>query len=384
MLLVGFEPEEESPIVFLRLRKAVRKRGLAVTSIAPFATPRPDEDGRHARRDRRRAARPPRSTRWRRRTWHARRTVILVGERLADRPGALLRGGPAGRRAPARGWRGSRAAPVSAAHWKPVRRRTCCPAAGRVADAAARAEVAAAWNVDDTARRARPGHRRRSSRPPPTARCGALLVGGVELDDLPDPAAALAAIDAAPFVVSLELRHSAVTERADVVFPVAPVAEKAGTFVNWEGRPRSVRARAAAPTRRPTCGCWRARRRDRRRPRPARRRRRARRDSHGSAAGRARRPHAPDVARAAARTPPEPGEAVLASWRMLLDAGRLQDGEPTSRRHRAAPGRPAVGADGRRDRRAPTAIRSRCAPTAGAITLPLVITDMPDRVVGCR
>ena len=34
----GFEPEEESPIVFLRLRKAVRKHGLKVRRIAPFAT----------------------------------------------------------------------------------------------------------------------------------------------------------------------------------------------------------------------------------------------------------------------------------------------------------------------------------------------------------
>src|SRR5690606_37824365 len=34
VLLAGFEPEEESPIVFLRLRKAWRKRGLKVTSIA--------------------------------------------------------------------------------------------------------------------------------------------------------------------------------------------------------------------------------------------------------------------------------------------------------------------------------------------------------------
>ncbi len=54
----------------------------------------------------------------------------------------------------------------------------------------------------------------------------------------PIPDAALAAVDAAPFVVSLELRESAVTERADVVFPVAPVVEKAGSFINWEGRIR--------------------------------------------------------------------------------------------------------------------------------------------------
>src|SRR3569833_1140179 len=38
VLLVAFEPEEESPIVFLRLRKAVRKTGLAVFDLAPFAT----------------------------------------------------------------------------------------------------------------------------------------------------------------------------------------------------------------------------------------------------------------------------------------------------------------------------------------------------------
>ncbi|OKH72938.1 hypothetical protein EB72_19970, partial [Mycobacterium sp. SWH-M1] len=38
VLLAGFEPEDESPIVFLRLRKAVRKRGLQVLSVAPFAT----------------------------------------------------------------------------------------------------------------------------------------------------------------------------------------------------------------------------------------------------------------------------------------------------------------------------------------------------------
>ena len=39
VLLAGFEPEDESPIVFLRLRKAVRKRGLAVYSLAALASP---------------------------------------------------------------------------------------------------------------------------------------------------------------------------------------------------------------------------------------------------------------------------------------------------------------------------------------------------------
>ncbi|HYH24819.1 MAG TPA: NADH-quinone oxidoreductase subunit G, partial [Blastococcus sp.] len=38
VLLAGLEPEEESPILFLRLRRAVRKNSLAVFDLAPFAT----------------------------------------------------------------------------------------------------------------------------------------------------------------------------------------------------------------------------------------------------------------------------------------------------------------------------------------------------------
>ena len=160
------------------------------------------------------------------------------GRRAAgDVARSALRGKPIGRRRPAPGSAGCRGAPATAARWRPARCRTCCPAA----------------DPSPT--------RRRGNRPPPpgTSRTlpeapgrdtagilaaaadgelGALLIGGVELADLPDPDAALAAIDAVPFVVSLELRESAVTELADVVFPVAPVVEKAGSFVNWEGRIR--------------------------------------------------------------------------------------------------------------------------------------------------
>jgi NADH-quinone oxidoreductase subunit G len=38
IILAGFEPEEESPIVFLRLRKANRKHKTAVYAVAPFET----------------------------------------------------------------------------------------------------------------------------------------------------------------------------------------------------------------------------------------------------------------------------------------------------------------------------------------------------------
>ena len=71
---------------------------------------------------------------------------------------------------------------------------------------------------------------------------GGLVVGGVDPDDTSDPAATRAALGAATFVVALELRETDVTRAADVVFPVAPVTDKAGTFVNWEGRLRSFDA----------------------------------------------------------------------------------------------------------------------------------------------
>jgi NADH-quinone oxidoreductase subunit G len=207
---------------------------------------------------------------------------------------------------------------------------------------------------------------------------GALLIGGLEADDFADPDAVLAALDAAGFVVSLELRQSAVTERADVVFPIAPAAEKSGTYVNWEGRQRSFSAAlpaAATPDLRvldtlademgidlglPTVeaaraelnalGVW---------------------DGTHSAA--------PNVA-AAAAPKPAAAQAVLAGWRMLLDAGRLQDGEP----HLAGTARTPVvrlsagtaDAIGAGDGDKVTVSTAR-----GAITLPLTTTEMPDHVV---
>src|SRR4030095_2978342 len=39
VVLVALEPEDECPILFLRLRKAVTKRRLEVHAVAPFASP---------------------------------------------------------------------------------------------------------------------------------------------------------------------------------------------------------------------------------------------------------------------------------------------------------------------------------------------------------
>ncbi|MDT5103494.1 MAG: NADH-quinone oxidoreductase subunit, partial [Mycobacterium sp.] len=245
VLLAGFEPEEESPIVFLRLRKAFRKHGLKVTTIAPFATrgltkmggtliataPGGEAAALDALHDDESLRQPG--------------AVILVGERLATAVGGYSAALRLARTTGARiGWVPRRAGDRGALEAGAAP--NLLPGGRTVDDPGARAEVAAAWNVDELP--AAPG--RDASGIVEAAAdgaLGALLIGGVELDDLPDPAAALAAVDAAPFVVSLELRHSAVTDRADVVFPVATVTEKAGTFVNWEGRLRPF-APALPPT----------------------------------------------------------------------------------------------------------------------------------------
>ncbi|TKJ29944.1 NADH-quinone oxidoreductase subunit G, partial [Blastococcus sp. CCUG 61487] len=96
VLLAGFEPEEESPIVFLRLRRAVRTAGQQVFDLAPFAT-------RAAQKLRATVLTTPpgaeaRSLRalaegsWGGPAVEAIRlpgAVVLVGERLAEVPGAL-------------------------------------------------------------------------------------------------------------------------------------------------------------------------------------------------------------------------------------------------------------------------------------------------------
>ena len=209
---------------------------------------------------------------------------------------------------------------------------------------------------------------------------GALLVAGVEVDDLADPAGFRAALEAAPFVVSLEQRHSEVTVAADVVLPVAAVAEKVGTFVDWEGRPREFaqvfRASLALSDSRVLAmiadeldavgfgrGDIAALR--------------AELAEFGTWDGvRAEAPSAP----AEPVAQPAAGEAVLATWRQLLDRGLLQEGDP----YLAATARTSVA------RLSPATADAlgvadgadlTVSTDAGSLTLPLVVTAMPDGVV---
>jgi NADH-quinone oxidoreductase subunit G len=246
------------------------------------------------------------------------------------------------------------------------------------AEAEARVDIAAAWGVPHVPVRAG-----RDT----NAIIGALaddslsaaVVAGVELTDLPDPTAARAALEAAGYVVSLEVRRSEVTDLAYVVLPVAPVSEKSGTFVNWEGRDRPFPAVFAESTAMPDSRVLDSLAAELgvRLGLPTVEAARAELAELGRWDG--ARAEAPDLP-ASVTTNPGSGEAVLATWRMLLDAGRLQDGEPhlagTARRPVARVSAATAAEVGVADGAGLVVSSGR-----GSVTLPLEITEMPDRVV---
>ncbi|KOV70768.1 NADH-quinone oxidoreductase subunit G [Streptomyces sp. MMG1121] len=393
VLLVGFESEEEAPGVFLRLRKAWRGHKQQVFALAT-----------HATRGLRKAggtllpAAPGTETEWldalangagleepgtlASQALRAEGAVIVVGERLASVAGGLT---AAARAATATGarlvWIPRRAGERGAVEVGALP--SLLPGGRPATDPRAREEVAAAWGLAEL-----PLHYGRDTHhileAAATGELSALVVAGVEVADLPDPARAREALDSVGFLVSLELRPSEVTDHADVVLPVAAVAEKAGTFLNWEGRVRFFDAalkpdqmtRRLAPTDARVLQML-ADAMDVHLGLPDLRTTRAEIDRLGSWGG----PRATEPQEVAGVLPrPAVGEAVLAGHRLLLDQGVLQQGDEAlaGTRHAAharvsaATAAEAGVKDG--DLFAVTG-------PAGTVELPLQITEMPDRVV---
>jgi NADH-quinone oxidoreductase subunit G len=385
VLLVAFEPEEESPIVFLRLRKAVRKGGLAVFDLAPFATRAAEKlqatvlatlPGQEARSL---AALADGS--WGGAAVEALRqpgAVVLVGERLAEVPGGFSAVAALARATGARiGWVPRRAGERGAVEAGALP--TLLPGGRSVADPVARADVAARWGVDPADLPARAGRDiTEILTAVREAELSGLLVGGVDPFDLPDPVLFEEALLSAQFVVSLELLPSRVTEFADVVLPVAAAPEKAGTYLDWEGRARTFDATlhgtGQLPDARVLHGLADELDVDLRMVDPLAAR--AELLALGAARGEATAP------RLAAPAGPELAEdqAVLASWRQLLDVGTLQREEPAL----AGTARPPVARLGKNAaRRLGLADGDRLTVTGatGSISLPVLITEMPDQVV---
>jgi NADH-quinone oxidoreductase subunit G len=234
VLLLAFEPEEESPIVFLRLNKNVKKRNLKVSSIATkqsiamdklnvdFIRVAPGAEGSAVAN-----------------VALTSKSVILIGERASESAGLISAAVALAEKTGAKlAWIPRRAGERGALEAGALG--TLLPGGRPVSDSAARVDIAAAWGVDSLP--ANPG--RSTSQIIAALGAGeldAIIVGGVDLRDMYNSDESVAALKKS-FVISLEIAPSSVTEVADVVLPVAAVTEKSGSFLNWEGRPRAFDA----------------------------------------------------------------------------------------------------------------------------------------------
>ena len=222
VVLLGFEPEEESPIVFLRIYKQLRKRALTVLSDAPVAS-------RGSVKLKAQLVSDISSI-----SGLTSKSVILVGERLGEKVGALSAAVDLAEKSGAKlAWIPRRAGERGAITSGAIA--TLLPGGRPVSQASARVDVAAAWAVDSL-----PTNPGRSTSEILHAlivnNLDAVVIGGVDPLDISNTALSQLLNS---FVVSLEITHSAVTAVADVVLPVAAVIEKSGSFQDWQGSTRA-------------------------------------------------------------------------------------------------------------------------------------------------
>jgi NADH-quinone oxidoreductase subunit G len=391
VLLVGFEPEDESPIVFLRLRKAVRRTKTTVFSVAPLASrgldklagtlivaaPGTEAEVLQALVEN---AKVPDEAPLEPIGAAAvgllgDNALILVGERLGSVPGGLSAAAALASSTGARlAWIPRRAGERGALESGALP--NLLPGGRPVTESKARAEVGAAWDLvglpdkvgrDTSAIIAAANN----------GGLGGLLVGGVDPADLVGSNDFLDALTRT-FVVSLEIRQSAVTDVADVVLPVAAHQEKAGSFVDWEGRVRPFKAALTTNAMSDhrvldllagemdeflgvrTLEATRA-------------------DMRALGPWTGARAAAPEIETVEVPSL-DPGQVVLATWHHLLDSGRMQDGEPflagTAPRARALLSAKTAATFGLVD-----GDTVRVSVGSGAITVPLTIADMADHVI---
>jgi NADH-quinone oxidoreductase subunit G len=300
--------------------------------------------------------------------------VILVGERAAEVPGLFSALARLTERTGARlAWIPRRAGDRGALEAGCVP--TLLPGGRVVADAGARAEVEKLWGATLPAEAGRDttGILEAAS----AQQLDALLVGGVDPDDLPDPDLARRALDNAGFVVSLELRAGEVTERADVVLPIAPSVEKAGSYLNWEGRRRAfditVEGTGALSDGRVLDTLAVEMDTDLFTQTPA-----AAAADFAKLGPASRTGAGPDVAAPAA---PQPnGKVVLSTWRQLIDNGSLQDDEPHLKGTQREPVA-RLSAKTAEDHGITADGTVRVSTERGSITLPVEVADLPAGVV---
>ena len=377
VLLVGLEPEDECGAIFLRMRKAARKGKLRVASLAPMTSRglaklsgellrcAPGTEVEVAAEIREGGEFADLASR-------LDGGVILVGERASRTPGLLsevvrlaerthcrIQWVP--RRAGERGGVEAGLLPGLLPFGRPL--------------ASQEARESLAWGEIPSQRGLDASQMLEAAA---DGRLKALVVGGVDLRDFDDPAAARKALDQVDFLVSLEVRRSEVTDRADVILPVAPPLEKNGTFINWEGRLRPFGQAIASRSQTDRLVF----------------------DALASEFGvdlglhdlmglydqvnplmqwnGQREEFLPATASELVEV--GPGEALLATHKPMLDAGRLQDGATmlagSARRPVVFASRATVASLGIDEGEELTLSTQR-----GSITLPLQFADLPDGVV---
>jgi NADH-quinone oxidoreductase subunit G len=375
VLLAGFEPEDEGGIIFLRLREADTK----VYSVAPFASrglrrlggkllralPGGEASALDALSS---AADGPRAEA----AAALKGGVIVVGERLASSPGAYTAALAAADRLGARlVWIPRRAGERAAVEAGLL---PGLAPAGRSLDALADdvAETVFGGPMGLTPGLDLPGIIAAAQ----AGSVDAVLMGGLELADLPDPRAASAALNTAK-VVALQVRGDSISPWADVILPVAPPQEKAGTFINWEGRlrpfPQVLTSTALSDARVLQVLA----------------------DQLGFESrigelatshqvfGWLGKPSARRAAPAVAPRAPRPlgaGQAVLSTWRYQVDDSAALDGEPYLAASAPAPVARISAVTARA-----VGVRQgdylNVSTSGGTITLPVAIDDLPEGVV---
>ena len=315
VVLLGFEPEEESPIVFLRLYKQVRKRGLKVTTVAPFAS----RGSKKLKAELIATAAGNEANAIIDISGLTSKSVVIVGERLSESRGAISAAVALTSKSGAKlTWIPRRAGERGALEAGAIG--NLLPGGRPVTDPQARVDIQAAWGVENL-----PSAVGRDTNSIlealKTGDIEALLVGGVDpLDISAHHHDGLAKA----FVVSLEIRRSAITDVANVILPVAAVVEKSGSFMSWEGRARGfekaisesqnrsdvrilsmLAEQMGTPINLPTVES-------------------AANEFNSLGNWEKRSEFAPVSAGTVSSAN---DQALLASWRLLLDAGSLQDGE---------------------------------------------------------
>ncbi len=252
VVVVGLDPEEESPILHLRLREAVGRHGQRIVAVGPALGRIADVAWRWVRTAPGGEARILRALAG---TGDAPRegsdlaavvdalsaaddaaaggpgVVVLAGERLASSPGALAAAGALSTAGTDRGFAwvprkaGARGAVDAGLLPGLLPGGRTLDAPGPVADVWSRLPEAPGRDADAMLRAAADGQ------------LGALYLVGVDpIRDFEDPRLAARALGRVETVVVQDLLETETTRYADVVLPAAAPQERVGSFTSWEGR----------------------------------------------------------------------------------------------------------------------------------------------------